>query len=231
MRIGGLHKVSLIDYPGKIATVVFTAGCNFRCPYCHNPELVDPKEGAPDFPWSTVMDFLERRRGLLDGVVVTGGEPTLHSDLPEALKQIKGLGFSVKLDTNGTSPHVLRGLIEQQIVDYLAMDIKAPLERYRTVVRAVVDTDDIRESTGLIMGSELKYEFRTTLVPGLHDEADVRAMVKTIRGAHRYVLQTLSGTACLDPAFQNIAPFSPDQMARFQAIAQDEVSSCSIRDK
>jgi len=229
MRIGGLHKVSLIDYPGKIAAVLFTLGCNFRCPYCHNPELVNPGRGTAEIPWATVYEFLQRRRGLLDGVVVTGGEPTLQPDLIEVVKQIKELGFSVKLDTNGTHPEVIKRLIQERSIDFIAMDIKGPLEHYERFIGVTFDMAKIRKSIALIMESGMEYEFRSTLVPGLHHEDDIRTMARAIKGARRYVLQNFSQRGCMDPGLREMNGFSPKQMAYFQTIAQDEVKLCLVR--
>ncbi|MGC8971837.1 MAG: anaerobic ribonucleoside-triphosphate reductase activating protein, partial [bacterium] len=163
MLIGGLQKFSLIDYPGKISAVIFTKGCNFRCPYCHNPELVifDGKDLIEE---DYIFSFLREKRGKLDGVVLTGGEPTLQSDLINFLKEIKGLGFFTKLDTNGSNPEVIERLLEEKILDYIAMDIKANLEKYNDVTHSNVDIEKIKKSIDIIMHSGIDYEFRTTIV-------------------------------------------------------------------
>lgn len=178
MRIGGLLKTSLIDYPGKIAAVVFTQGCNFRCFYCHNPELIASKEGV--YSEKEILDFLGRRRRKISGVVITGGEPTLQEDLPDFLKKIKEMGFLTKLDTNGSNPRMLRKLIEQDLVDYAAMDIKGPFSKYHDIVCASVDLDDIKESIRLLMDSNLDYEFRTTIGKGILDIDDIEEIAKYI---------------------------------------------------
>ena len=166
MRIKALVKFSAIDYPGKIASLLFTGGCNLRCPFCQNPELVATPQALPDIPPEQVLRFLEQRRGLLDGVVISGGEPTLQPDLPELLRQIKALGFAVKLDTNGYLPDVLAALIADRLVDYVAMDIKAPLdERYTAVTGRECDLAALRASMALLRGWDPggpRYEFRTT---------------------------------------------------------------------
>lgn len=158
MLIGGLQKSSLIDYPGKIAAVIFTQGCNFRCPYCHNPELVNGERGTINGKCHemAVLEFLKKRIGKLDGVVITGGEPTLHNNLPEFIKQIKNLGFAIKLDTNGTNPEMLKQLIDEKLIDYVAMDIKAPLDKYSEIVCTKVDTDKILKSIGILKNSNIK---------------------------------------------------------------------------
>ena len=229
MHIGGFHKVSLIDYPKKIAAVLFTLGCNFRCPYCHNPELVNPKRETQEIPWTTIYEFLKKRQRLLDGVVISGGEPTLQPDIVETIKQIRDLGFSVKLDTNGSCPETLKNLIEKRLIDYIAMDIKGPLEHYQKFTAVAVDVVKIKESIALIMNSGMEYEFRSTLVPELHHENEIRAMVETIQGAQCYVLQNFSRRECLDSRFRKMNNFSPEQMARFQAIAKNGVKSCLVR--
>ncbi len=205
MLIGGLQKMTLIDYPGKIAATVFTNGCNFRCPFCHNPELV---LGA-QFPTSPRLrgagtvrngeqaerqvdeffEFLETRKGKLDGVCITGGEPTLQPDLVDFIKRIKELGFAVKLDSNGTRPDVLRELFEKKLVDYVAMDIKASLGNYQKVCGAKIDLERIKLSVDLIKNSGVDYEFRTTVVPGLHSEKEFEDVAEWLAGTKKYILQ------------------------------------------
>ena len=154
MQIGGLQKTTLIDYPEKIAAIVFTRGCNFRCPYCHNPELVNGT--SENLDEQAVLDFLETRRGKLDGVVVTGGEPTLQKDLPDFLQKLKSMDFSVKLDTNGSQFEMLEQVIKDRLVDYIAMDIKAPIEKYENVVNVNFNIENILKSINLIMKSGIK---------------------------------------------------------------------------
>ena len=184
--IGGLQKTSLLDFPKKIAAIVFTQGCNFRCGYCHNAELLDfsaePKVKEEDF-----FDFLTKRKGKLDGVVITGGEPTVQSGLKEFILKIKDLGFEVKLDTNGTNPKVLSELL--QIIDYVAMDIKAPFTKYGMIAGVNVNIENIRESINLIMSSNVDYEFRTTVVKSQLEFCDFEEIGKQINGAKKYYLQ------------------------------------------
>ncbi|MEK7108899.1 MAG: anaerobic ribonucleoside-triphosphate reductase activating protein, partial [Patescibacteria group bacterium] len=163
MRIGGLQPSSLVDFPGTVAAIVFTVGCNFRCPYCHNPELVleTPEREIPE---AEVFDFLRSRAGVLPAVVVTGGEPTQHLDLPAFFRKAKELGYKTKLDTNGTNPGMLRGLVEDKLIDYVAMDIKAPLLEYARVVGAAVDTAAVRQSIDFLLSGAVDYEFRTPVV-------------------------------------------------------------------
>ena len=201
MILGGLQKLTLIDYPGYIAATVFTVGCNFRCPFCHNPELVISNQ----FPISNVMerdffDFLKQRKGKIEGVCITGGEPTIRPDIIEFIRKIKNLGFKVKLDTNGARPDVLRRLYKEKLLDFVAMDIKNSLEKYKETVKTEVDLERIKLSVGLICHSGIDYEFRTTVVPGLHQENDFEKIGKWLRGAKKYVLQTFEDKGkLLDP--------------------------------
>jgi pyruvate formate lyase activating enzyme len=175
MRIGGLQKFSLIDYPGRISAIVFTQGCNFRCPYCHNPELVDPVQYGPVLPEEEVISFLEKRRGKLDAVTMTGGEPTLQPDLDRFLQEIKKMGYLIKLDTNGSMPDTLERLIHAGLVDYLAMDVKGPLKKYGQIAGTEVQTRKIRKSIALIANSGIDHEFRTTVVRSQLDNEDLIA--------------------------------------------------------
>lgn len=237
MLIGGLEKLSLLDYPGKVAAIVFTASCNFRCSFCYNPSLVLPelvtnknKKGPSLIPEKDLFLFLEERKGRLDGVVVTGGEPTLHADLPEFLKRIKALGYDVKLDTNGTNPKMLAKLIKAKLIDYVAMDLKAPLDKYPKVVATLVDIEAIKKSLNLLLKGSLPYEFRTTLVPGLHTQDDLLAMAKSIKGAQRWFLQEFkSNTPLVNQKFEKKASFSRQEMAEMLKLAQSIVPVCSLR--
>jgi pyruvate formate lyase activating enzyme len=192
MMLGGLQKFSLADYPGKTCAILFTRGCNMRCPYCHNPELVWPERYAPTLDLEEVLAFLETRRGLLDAVTVTGGEPCLQADLPELLARLKAMGFAVKLDSNGSFPEVLRKVIADGLVNYVAMDIKAPLEKYMLVCGADLPLKPIKDSIALLLEGRVAYEFRTTVDRDLLDEEDLLAIGQAIRGARRYYLQKLN---------------------------------------
>lgn len=188
MRIGGFLKFSLIDYPGRIAAVIFTQGCNFRCPYCHNPELVYPERFTEPIPFEDVLDFLKQRRGLLDGVVFCGGEPTLQEDLPEKIIEIRSLGYAVKLDTNGGRPEVLAEVLPH--VDYVAMDIKAPFgDAYGRVCGVAVNDYEIRTSMLLIRAAGVEYEFRTTTHPKLMPIDEVEKIRRVLGRGEKYVVQ------------------------------------------
>ena len=190
MRISGLQKLTLLDYPGLLACTVFLPGCNLRCPFCHNADLVLPERMEP--PQLTVeylLEFLESRKGKLDGVCITGGEPTLHRDLPRLLETIKTMGFRIKLDTNGTNPQVLRQLLEANLPDYVAMDIKNSPDRYAETCGGVDVLEHIRESAALLMENGVEYEFRTTVCNPLHTPDDLAAIGRWLTGAKQYFLQ------------------------------------------
>ena len=212
MKIGGFQKVSLIDYPGKISAVVFTQGCNFRCPFCHNPELVDPERFANRIPEPEILAFLEKRKGRLDAVVITGGEPTLQSELIPFTIHLKAMGYLIKLDTNGALPDVLENMLGRRLNDYLAMDIKAPLERYGEITKTKTDVERIRRSISLIMGSGVDYEFRTTAVRSLLVLQELEAIGRLIPGAKRFVLQKFVPTKTLDRNYLGESSYSDGEL-------------------
>ena len=188
--IQGLQKLTLLDYPGKVACTVFTAGCNFRCPFCHNASLVTHIQDGREITQEEVFAFLKKRRGILDGVCVTGGEPLLHKDIEELLREIKELGFSVKLDTNGSFPDRLKGLVEEGLVDYIVMDIKNAKENYgRTIGIEDYDVSDVARSVHYLLEGNVPYELRTTVVREFHQRADLEAIGRWIEGAEHYYLQ------------------------------------------
>ena len=206
MQLGGFQKLTLIDFPGHIAATVFTVGCSFWCPFCHNPELVVGTQNIASVQGGMEKDFfahLENRRGKLDGVCITGGEPTIQPDILEFIKKIKDLGYAVKLDSNGTRPDVLKKAIDQKLVDYIAMDIKNQPKRYAETVGLPDKNfdallDRVKLSVDLIMNSRLPYEFRTTVVPGIHTEKDFSVIAKWIAGAKNYYLQEYREIKILD---------------------------------
>ena len=178
MKIGGLVKFTLIDFPGRPAAIVFTQGCNFRCRYCHNPELVYPHLFTEPMPEEEIWSFLQRRQGTLEGVVVSGGEPTLHEDLPAFMARLKALGYATKLDTNGARPAVLKELIDKKLVDFIAMDLKAPLEKYAAITGIETSPALLQESMNLIRQSGLAYEFRTTYDKEVLTDDDIAALTQ-----------------------------------------------------
>ena len=229
MNFGGFTPSTLIDYPGKTACMVYTVGCNFRCPYCHNPELVD-ETVEETFPEASVLAFLETRRGLLAGVVVTGGEPTMHGEaLLSFMRRVKERGFLVKLDTNGTDPAFIRKAIEGKLVDYVAMDVKAPLPTYHRVVGRPVNTDAVRESIDLLLGGRVPYEFRTTVVKALLSPEDLEAIAREVAGAERYYLQRFVPTKILNPQFRRKVAYTDEDFVEFQKTAARHVAYCGVR--
>ena len=211
--IGGVQWTTLADYPGKVATTVFTIGCNFRCPFCHNPELVDAGRFPPALDEEEILGRLRERTRFIDGVVISGGEPTIHSGLRAFVKSLRMLGLVVKLDTNGALPNVLRPLLEERRLDFVAMDVKAPLDAYDRLGGIVSDVDAIEESIRLILDRAPDYEFRTTVAPSL-SRADVLRVAERIAGAKRYVLQTyrVSEKGLLDPAWKGKRALSRDEL-------------------
>ena len=214
LKIAGIQKTTLLDYPTKVAAIVFTQGCNFRCGYCHNPDLLEQNKNT-DFLPENFISFLKTRQGKLDGVVITGGEPTLQSGLYDFIKQIKQLDFAVKLDTNGTNPKILKKLLSENLVDYIAMDIKAPIEKYSEITGINVNTNNIKTSIDLIIKSLTEYEFRTTVLKSQLSFEDFDKIGQTIKGANLYYLQKfvpnkiyderlLSDTTYNDKEFQEI---------------------------
>lgn len=240
MIIGGLEKLTLIDYPDHLAAIIFTGGCNFRCQFCYNPLLVLPQTGKDgknikEKGFSTLSTedlflFLSQRFGRLEGVVITGGEPTLHPDLPAFIKKIKKIGYLVKLDTNGTNPKMLQDLIKAKLIDYIAMDLKAPFKKYERVVGVPINCRNLEKSVKIIMTCGLPYEFRTTVVPGLILKVDFPAMGRLIRGAAKWYLQKFkSDTDLVRSELEGLAAYSDKQMEEFAAIGRKYVAKCEFR--
>ena len=226
MQIGGVQKTSLLDYPDKISAIVFTYGCNFRCGYCHNPELIVMKN-EPAWTIAGFFEFLNTRKGKLDGVVVTGGEPCLQKGLIDFIKQIKDMGFLVKLDTNGTFPSVLKEVLP--FVDYIAMDIKAPLYKYKTITKVNIDTEKIKESINIIMNSGVEYEFRTTVVKSQLDKKDFEAIGELIKGAEKYYLQKFVPSKILDPNLISEKTYSDNEFCEIIKILSNDIKSIMLR--
>lgn len=212
MRIGGYQKTSLIDYPGKISAVVFVAGCNFRCPYCHNSDLVLNPDSLPTVPEEEVFAYLSKRRGLIGGVCITGGEPTLQKDLFDFVGKIKDLGLLVKLDTNGSNSSTLSNMVEDGLVDFVALDVKAPLDhRYaKSVGLENFDVSSVLHSVEELVTSDVDFELRTTVVPGLHSEEDLLDLAQQLSKVApkaKWFLQNFQPKNCLDPEFEKIKPY------------------------
>jgi len=250
MIIGGLQKFSLLDYPGLMSAIIFTKGCNFRCHFCYNPMLVWPDNGGRKLKYSLshksekkekdhfkvdengLFLFLKERAGKLDAVVITGGEPTIHNDLPEFIKKIKDLGYLIKLDTNGTNPDMLKVLIKEGLIDYIAMDIKGSLENYKKITGVEVDIEKIKKSIKLIMdsGKKIPYEFRTTIMPDLLDKDDIEEIAKIIEGAQRWYLQNFkSNLDLVNMEFKGKKAYNNKRMNILRDIALKYINICELR--
>lgn len=227
MIIAGLQKMTLLDYPGRVACTVFLPGCDFRCPFCHNYELITgPVE--PAMTEEAFFDFLGRRRHLLDGIAVTGGEPCLHRELPDFLRKIRDLGFSVKLDTNGNHPEILQQILEEGLADYIAMDVKNSPARYaETAGLETFDPAGIEESIRLLMQKAPEYEFRTTVVDELHEARDFHAIGAWIRGAKRYYLQAFTDRDTVP--FEGFHAPPAERMEEYLDIVRSYVPSAELR--
>ena len=216
MIIGGLQKVTLVDYPGKLACTVFLSGCNFRCPFCYSKELVLEEEirNHSQVSEDYFFDFLNEKKGMLEGCVICGGEPTVNGEaLVDFIKKIKKEAFLVKLDTNGSNPKMIKRLIDEKLIDYIAMDIKAPLvrEKYEQACGVSFDVSKIKESILIIKNSEIDYEFRTTVIPGIHTEEDIINIANEISPANKYFIQRFRGEkGTIDNKFESVTPF-PDE--------------------
>ncbi len=228
MIFNGFQKLTLLDFPEKTACTLFLAGCNFRCPFCHNASLVTHIENLETYTEQEVLSFLEKRQGLLDGVCVTGGEPLLQHGLEDFLIKVKGLGYSVKLDTNGSFPQKLKKLVQKGLVDYVAMDIKGSMENYGKCVGIEgFDTQYIEESIDFLLSNAVDYEFRTTVVAELHNVDDIKALASRIKGAKRYFLQHFVDSG--DLIGQNLTAVSAEDMLQMCNVALKFVESAKIR--
>ncbi len=231
--IYGLEKFSLVEWPGKISGIVFTGGCNFRCPFCHNPELVEIKKlkELDQYPWEVIDKFLKEKKGWLDAIIVTGGEPTLHKDLPDFLALIKERGFLSALETNGTNPEMLKKLIEAKLLDRIQMDIKNGFKKYAsTVGLSEVDLEKIKASIQIIKNSGLDYEFRTTLVPGLVEEVDMTSIGEAVKGAEKIVLQQFRPIKTFDKNYEKALPYSQARIVEMSNILKEYVKKVSLND-
>jgi pyruvate formate lyase activating enzyme len=230
MEIKGFIETSLIDWDGKIVAVLFLPGCNFRCPFCHNHVLVKHPEQIADVPWKRIETFLKGKKGWIDGVVITGGEPTIHQDLMPLLTKLKEMGLPAKLDTNGSNPALLREIIDLGLVKFIAMDIKASFDgSYDRACGVAVNKENIRESIGLIMSSGLEYEFRTTIVPQYHDLDSVENMAKEIKGAKKWVLQQFVQTNADDEGLRSLPPYDEEYLEEMKKRAKGLVERVVLR--
>lgn len=234
MIISGLQKTTLIDYPQKIACTVFLAVCNFRCPWCYSSELVLPAKIAeqPRISEKYFLDFLRERKGLLDGVVICGGEPTVNKDLPQFVEKIKKMGYLIKLDTNGSNPEMLKHLVNTNLIDYVAMDIKTSPESniYESIMGEGIKMDDIKESVAFLKKSNVDFEFRTTVVNGIHQREDFVKIAKWIGGDNvKYYLQNFRPEKTIDPEFEKVKPFQKEFLKDIVNDISSQFKICQLR--
>lgn len=239
MIIGGIQKLSLLDYPDTLSAIIFTKGCNFRCPFCYNPMFVLPgwfeardiehRDHSQLFE-SDLFAFLEERQGKLEGVVITGGEPTLHQDLPDFIRKIKQLSYLIKLDTNGTNPEMLSYLIDNDLIDYVAMDIKAPYDKYDKIVGTAVNLENIKKSVKIIKQAKIGYEFRTTVVPGLLTKDDILRIAEEIKDSKKWYLQKFVAKAdLLNKNIKSIKNYTNSELKIMADEAREIAGFCQLR--
>ena len=229
MRLGGIQKLTLLDFPGTVACTVFTLGCNMRCPFCHNSLLVTKTDEAEEYPVEDFFKFLEKRRGILDGVAITGGEPLLHADAGEFIARIKGMGYKVKLDTNGSFPDRLEEILKSGNVDYVAMDIKnSPAKYAETVGIPGFDVSKIQRSIEIIRSSGIEHEFRTTVVSPLHDGESIAGAAEMVKGAPKYFLQNFVDSGNLING-EGMSALPEEELEKALAKAKDFIPLAEIR--
>ena len=228
MDIFGLEKLSLVDYDGFVAATVFTAKCNFRCGFCHNSALVLDYSAIPPIRESEVLDYLKKRKGVLEGLCITGGEPTLNPDLPEFIKKVKDIGYSVKVDTNGTNPEMVKLLVKEGLADYFAVDIKNDKENYAEIIGfKTFDTSKVEKTVEFLLSGKVKYEFRTTLIAEYHKADNIKRIAEWIKGADKYFMQKFkSGDNCIS---QNLSPVPTETAKEFAEIIRPHVKRVDLR--
>lgn len=219
----------MIDYPGEICAIVFTQGCNFRCPYCHNPELVNPELYNERLPEEVIFSFLAKRKGKIDAVTITGGEPTIQHGLIDFVKRVRKKGYSIKIDTNGSNPEVIDKLLSMKLLDYIAMDIKSPAEKHKIVTRSQINFDTIKQTIELIMKSGIPYEFRTTALKKLLEENDILDIASLIKNARLYVLQQFIPSKVLDRGFIKYESYSRDELESLSKKIAQRIANILIR--
>lgn len=230
MKIAGMQKVSLIDYSPYVSTVLFTVGCPFRCGYCHNPDLVEHDPSMTLLDEQDIFRHLEEKKAWVDAVVVTGGEPTIHKDLPEFIAKVKKKGFLVKLDTNGTNPEMLKRILEEGNVDYVAMDVKHAFDSYHSVVGVDVQTQKMKESIALLQKGIVDYEFRTTVIPGLVDKKVIQEIGEELKGSKRYVIQGFRNTSDMyDNSYKERVPYTRKKLEEMREAVREQFGCVEIR--
>lgn len=228
VKVHGFNKLTLLDYPGRLACTIFLGHCNFRCPFCHNAGLVLEPENEPVIPIEEILGTLKKRKGILDGVCITGGEPTVHKKLPEFVQQIKKMDYSVKLDTNGTNPQMVQDMVKAGLVDYVAMDIKNAPDKYgETAGIARVDLEAVNETVEFLKSGKVDYEFRTTVTRELHKKEDFLKIRKWLSGSRRYFLQAYKESEqVIHPVYSS---YSREQLENFRQLLLEEISQVEIR--
>ena len=230
VQINGIQKTCLINYPGKVVSTLFLGGCNMKCPYCHNKDLVINPEQLEKIKENEIITFLESKRGWVDGVCISGGEPTLQKDLPAFIEKVKNHGFLVKLDTNGTNPEMLKHLIDNKLTDFISMDIKAPLEKYDIVTRTRTNKKDIQESVDILRNSKLKHEFRITVVPGLFSKEDAEEIGKWLKDCKHFTLQQFKPNEnTVDSSYNKKETFKREEMEEFKQIMQKYIKNIEVK--
>jgi pyruvate formate lyase activating enzyme len=229
MKIKGYQGTSLLDFPGRVASLIFFGGCNLTCPFCHNPSLVLDPEQYPDYPRDVLLEELQSRIPFIDGVVISGGEPTIDPECGNLLRDIKALGLAIKLDTNGLKPELLGRLIEEGLVDYVAFDLKTAPGRYGELHTAPVNIEALQRAIPVVLAGKVDYEFRTTCVPGFVAEQDVRLMGEAIRGARRWVFQQFMPEHSLDEGLQIVEPYPEEVVQRYADIGRTYVQEVAVR--
>lgn len=228
MKICGIQKVTLLDFPGHVACTIFLGGCNFNCPYCHNSSLIRSNLADEVLTKEELYEYLNRRKGLLDGVAITGGEPLLHNEIVDLIKSIKDLGYKVKLDTNGSFPEKLKHLVDEKLVDYVAMDIKNTLEKYPLTIGCNTDIAKVKESVNILMNSDIEYEFRTTVVKDYHEIADFHKIGEMIKGAQRYFIQSYKYQDSV--RIKTLSAMTKEELQVCLDIVKEYVENSSLRE-
>ncbi|MFN4227688.1 MAG: anaerobic ribonucleoside-triphosphate reductase activating protein [Candidatus Ratteibacteria bacterium] len=229
MRIGALQKTSLIEFPGIISCIVFTQGCNFRCHYCHNPELVLPEKFQNVIPEEFFFSFLEKRKKYLEGVCITGGEPTIQKDIIEFIRKIKDKGFKVKIDTNGSEPEIIERLLKEELIDYFSMDLKGPIEKYKIITGVEVESDKILRSIEIIKNAKIDYEIRTTVVKSQISFEDFEKIGKIIEGCKKYFIQRFVPSKHVNEDFIREKTYTDEEFEEIKKIMKKYVSLCEVR--
>ncbi len=229
MKIGAIQKTSLIEFPGVLSCIVFTQGCNFRCPYCHNPELVLPEKFENTISEKEFFDFLEKRKKYLEGVCITGGEPSIQEDIIDFIRRIKNMGFKVKFDTNGSNPEIIEKLFNENLIDYISMDIKGPFEKYERICGVKVNKEEIKNSIEIIKKSKIDYEFRTTVLKSQIEISDFEEIGKVIVGAKKYYLQKFIPSKHVNPSFYKEETYSDEEFEKIKEIIKKYVILCEVR--